>query len=68
MRASLTRPNGVEMNHEYSRKAPMIRFVFLAAALSITLSIGGFIDMLASSHLADAGEAKPARTTLMASR
>lgn len=56
------------MNHEYSRKAPLLRFAFLAAALSITLSIGGFIDMLASSHLADAGGAIPARTTMLASR
>ncbi len=55
------------MNYEYSRKAPLIRFAFLAAALSITLSIGGFIDMLASPHFAESDEAKPTHT-LMAHR
>ena len=56
------------MNPEYNRKAPLIRFAFLVAALSATLSIGGFIDMLTSSHLAESGEAKPARVVMMASR
>ncbi len=55
------------MNHEYGRKAPLIRFAFMAAALSITLSIGGFIDTLSWSYLAESDEAKPART-LTASR
>ena len=67
MRASFTHPTEIQMNHEYGRKAPLIRFAFLAAALSITLSIGGFIDMLASPHFAESDEAKPART-LMARR
>lgn len=49
------------MNREYTRKAPLIRFAFMAAALSITLSIGGFIEMLASSQLAESSEAKAGR-------
>ena len=42
------------MNGEYKRKAPWIRLAIVIAALSITLSIGGFIDLLAFSYVADA--------------
>jgi hypothetical protein len=56
------------MNFEYSRKAPLLRIAFLAAALSVTLFIGGFIDMLASSHFAERGEASSVRPVTMASR
>lgn len=50
------------MNGEYKRKAPWIRLAFVIAAVSITLSIGGFIDLLAFSYVADAGHAKPSTT------
>jgi hypothetical protein len=43
------------MNGEYKRKAPWIRLAIAIAALSITLSIGGLIDLLALSYVADAG-------------
>lgn len=56
------------MNSEYSRKAPLVRFVFLAAALSVTLSIGGFIDLLASSQLAESADPRPAHPVRIASR
>ena len=39
------------MNCEYNRKAPWMRLAFLAAALSMTLSIGGFIDFLATGYV-----------------
>jgi hypothetical protein len=38
------------------------------AALSMTVSIGGFIDLLAFSHVADAGHQQPASTALIARR
>lgn len=52
----------------YKRKAPLIRLAFLAAALLITLSIGGFIDLLAASHVADASHGQATRAVLLASR
>jgi hypothetical protein len=56
------------MNGEYKRKAPWIRLVLMIAALSMTLSIGGFIDLLASSYVADARQGQPSRTAVLASR
>ena len=57
------------MNNEYKRKAPWIRFAIVIAALSITLSIGGFIDLLAVSNVADAGRGQPNTTAaVLASR
>ena len=50
------------MNAEYKRKAPWLRLAIVVAALSITLSIGGLIDLLAYSYLADAGHAQPSTT------
>lgn len=48
------------MNLEYNRKAPLIRFAFLAAAISITLGIGGFIDFLATGYATVAdGQQRP---------
>jgi hypothetical protein len=55
------------MNAEYKRKAPWIRLAIVIAALSITLSIGGFIDMLALSYVVDAGHGQPT-TAVLASR
>jgi hypothetical protein len=54
------------MNCEYNRKAPLLRFACLAAALSMTLAIGGFIDFLATGYgtVADAQQ----RTVLTAER
>ena len=57
-----------KMDREYKRKAPWIRFAFVIAALSITLSIGGFIDLLAVSYVADAGHEPGSRQTVVASR
>ena len=56
------------MNGEYKRKAPWIRLAIVIAALSITLSIGGFIDLLAFSYVADAGHDSPSRAAVLASR
>lgn len=36
------------MKHEFSNTAPILRLVFAVAALSVSLSIGGWIDFLAS--------------------
>jgi hypothetical protein len=58
----------IQMIPAYKRNAPLIRLAFLAAALLITLSIGGFIDLLAASHVADAGHGQPTRAVLLASR
>ena len=52
------------MNAGYKRKAPWIRLAIVIAALSITLSIGGFIDMLALSYVVDAGQGQPTRAVL----
>jgi len=38
------------MKHEFSSTAPTLRLVFAVAALSVTLSIGGWIDFLASGY------------------
>ena len=54
------------MNAEYNRKAPLIRFAFLAAALSMTLAIGGFIDFLATGYATVADGQQ--RTVLIAER
>jgi hypothetical protein len=44
------------MKHEYSNKAPLMRLALAVAALSVTLSIGGFIDFLAAGHAMVANE------------
>lgn len=54
------------MNHEYNRKGSLIRFAFLAAALSMTLAIGGFIDFLATGYATVANGQQ--RTVLTAER
>ena len=38
------------MKHEFSNTAPILRLVFAVAALSVSLSIGGWIDFLASGY------------------
>ena len=38
------------MKHEFSKTAPTLRLVFAVAALSVSLSIGGWIDFLASGY------------------
>ena len=38
------------MKHEFSNTAPILRLVFAVAALSVSLSIGGQIDFLASGY------------------
>ena len=38
------------MKHEFSKTTPLIRLAFAVAALSATLSIGGFIDFLAVGY------------------
>jgi hypothetical protein len=54
------------MNNEYNRKAPLLRFAFLTAALSMTLAIGGFIDFLATDYVTVADGQQ--RTVLTAER
>jgi hypothetical protein len=44
------------MNHDYNHKAPLIRLAFVTAALSMTLSIGLFIDFLATANTAYAAQ------------
>ena len=56
------------MNGEYKLKAPWIRLAIAIAALSITLSIGGFIDLLAVPYVADAAHSQPSRAAVLASR
>ena len=56
------------MNGEYKRKAPWIRLAIVIAALSITLSIGGFIDLIAFSYVADAEHGQPRPSAALASR
>ena len=38
------------MKYEFSNTASIVRFVFAIVALSVTLSIGGWIDFLASGY------------------
>lgn len=38
------------MKEEFGRKAPLVRLAFAVVALSITLSIGGFIEFLATGY------------------
>ncbi len=45
------------MTYEYGRKAPLIRFACVTAALSITMSVGLFIDFLATTHTPYAAQA-----------
>jgi hypothetical protein len=52
MHASDTQLKEFYMNHEYRPKAPLIRFAFFVAALSITGSVGLFIDFLATGNVA----------------
>ena len=42
------------MKHEYGKKTLLLRLAFVLAALSVTLSIGGFIDFLATIYPAEA--------------
>ena len=38
------------MKQEFGRKAPLVRLALAVVALSITLSIGGFIEFLAAGY------------------
>lgn len=42
------------MKHEYGKKRPLLRLAFAVTAVSITLTIGGFIDFLATIYPAEA--------------
>ena len=52
------------MKHEFSNTAPILRLVFAIAALSVSVAIGGFIDLLATAY-ATAADAQQ-RTVLTA--
>ena len=54
------------MKHEFSNETPMLRLAFAVAALSVTLSIGGFIDFLAVGYavVADARTSSTDRRSL----
>jgi hypothetical protein len=54
------------MKHELSKTAPALQLVFAVAALSATLSLGGFIDFLATGY-STVADGKP-RIVLTASR
>jgi hypothetical protein len=54
------------MKHEFSKTAPALQLVFAAAALSATLSLGGFIDFLATGY-STVADSKP-RIVLTAGR
>ena len=41
------------MTHEYNRKPTLARVASFVAAALMTLSVGGFIDLLAFSHVTD---------------
>jgi hypothetical protein len=56
------------MTHEYIRKAPLVRIASVVAAALMTLSVGGFIDLLAFSYAADSQQGQLARTVMIASR
>ena len=38
------------MKREFSKPAPILRLTFAVAALSVSLSIGGWIDFLATGY------------------
>ena len=42
------------MKHEVGKKRPLLRLAFATAAVFMTLSIGGFIDFLATIYPAEA--------------
>ncbi len=42
------------MKHEFDKKGVRLRFAFAIAAVSTMLSIGGFVDVLATIYPADA--------------
>jgi len=44
------------MKQEFGTKTPLLRLAFAVAALSVTLSIGGFIDFLAAGYVAVVAE------------
>ena len=50
------------MKHDFTNETPVLRLVFAIAALSITLSIGGFIDFLALSYAAVDTQQRPVQT------
>ena len=54
------------MKHEFSSTAPILRLVFAVAALSVSLSIGWWIDFLATGD-ATVADGKQ-RTVLIAER
>ena len=45
------------MSHEFCRKAPLLRFGLAAAAILVTILIGGFVDVLATGHVAAVADA-----------
>ena len=54
------------MKHEFSNTAPILRLVFAVVALSVSLSIGGFIDFLATGYVAVADGEQPTLTAVRA--
>ena len=54
------------MKHEFSSTTPILRLVFAVAALSVTLSIGWWIDVLANGDATVADGQQ--RTVLTAER
>ena len=50
------------MKHEFSNETPMLRLVFATAALTVTLSIAGFIDFLALGYASVASAQHPLQT------
>lgn len=50
------------MKHEFTNETPMLRLAFATVALTITLSIGGFIDFLALGYASIADAQRPVQT------
>jgi len=47
------------MKPEFHSTTPILRFVFAVAALSATLSVGGFVEFPATEHVAYADALRP---------
>lgn len=53
------------MNREFNPSSPAARSIFAAVALVVTLSIGGFIDYLATDYATHGGVQATAKQTVV---
>jgi hypothetical protein len=61
-------PKESQMNATYSPIRPMIRSAFAAAAVAITLSLGGLIDALAQHYAVDGQQVAATQHVKLASK